>query len=56
MKLIKILVADEDQAREITEVLEDAEANGMLDFPFSVRFTDDLSPSDAKHNFYNEES
>ena len=54
MKIVKVLVADADEAQEIIDCLQDYEANGELDFPFGVRITEELNPSDAKHNFYYE--
>ena len=56
MRIIKILVADEDQAEEITSLIEEGEANGLLDFPFTVRLTDELTPAIAKYNLYYEET
>lgn len=55
MYLIKILVNDYEQAEEVNELLQEGEANGLLDFPFTVRITEDLSPSDAKHNLFFED-
>ena len=55
MRLIKILVGDEDQAKQLNEVIEEAECNLDIDFPFTVRVTDELSHATALHNLYHEE-
>jgi hypothetical protein len=57
MRLIKILIETEDQADEIftASAIGEFEANGLLDFPFTVRITDELTPSEAKHNFHTED-
>ena len=44
--IIKIKVENLDQAQQVTEVLEEAEVNGDLDFSFSVRFYEDEEDSE----------
>ena len=55
MRLIKILVEDNDRAMQIGAVLGEAEEDGKLDFPFTMRITDDLSAAKASYNLFHEE-
>ena len=50
MKKIIITVEDEDQINQITEVLQEAENNGDLNFCFNVQLEDcELTPKSPRH-------
>jgi len=54
MRMIKIVVTDNDQAMKIGAVLGEAEENGELDFGFTMRITEEMKPEDVKENLYRE--
>lgn len=55
MRIIKILVETEEQAQQFNAVIEEAECELQLDFPFTVRITDEMSEDNAKYNLYHDE-
>lgn len=56
MRLIKILVETEDQAKQFCEGIEELELNGDIDFPFSARITEYLTEEQAHYNLMQEET
>ena len=54
MKLIKILVSEQHEADKITKVLTNAEEWGEIDFPFTLRISEDLNDKVAVDNLYRE--
>ena len=56
MRLIKILVETEDQAKQICEGVEELELNGDIDFGYSARITEYLTEEQASYNLMQEET
>lgn len=55
MNLIKILVADTDQAQTIIDALVSAEEEGVIDFEYTARVTEELDQEQAQRNLFFEE-